>query len=83
MIEAKFYVGGHFIDGERKLDVLNKYSNEPVGTYPLADDDLTMMAISSACEASPAMEALLLESIPIKGTIRMRFDGQKRPVRKC
>jgi acyl-CoA reductase-like NAD-dependent aldehyde dehydrogenase len=59
-IEAKFYIGGHFINGERKQDVLDKFSNEAVGTYPLADEDLAMMAITSACEGFPATEALPL-----------------------
>ena len=57
-IEAKFYIGGHFIDGEQKQNVLNKFTNEVCGIYPLADDELVSMGLTSACEALGATEAV-------------------------
>jgi acyl-CoA reductase-like NAD-dependent aldehyde dehydrogenase len=58
MIEAKFYIGGHFLGGEVRQPVNNKYSGECIGSCPLADNDLLSMAIASADEARTPMEQL-------------------------
>ncbi len=58
MINAKFYIGGHFLDGESQLQVVNKHSNAALGTYPLADEELISMAITVGKEALEPMEAL-------------------------
>jgi acyl-CoA reductase-like NAD-dependent aldehyde dehydrogenase len=58
MIEAKFYIGGHFLDGENKENVANKYSGAVAGSYPLADDDLINMALAAANDAQEPMERL-------------------------
>jgi acyl-CoA reductase-like NAD-dependent aldehyde dehydrogenase len=58
MTEAKFFIGGHFLDSENKQPVTNKYSGKQIGTYPVADSDLLSMAIASAGDATAAMEAM-------------------------
>ena len=58
MTEAKFYIGGHFLDGETRQPVDNIYTGECIGHFPLADDELLSMAIAAAGEAAPAMEKL-------------------------
>ncbi len=57
MIEAKFYIGGHFLDGETVANIADRYSGTCVGTYPQADDDLVSMAIAAGKEALEPMEA--------------------------
>ena len=57
MIEAKFYIGGHFLDGEELAKVTDKYSGISIGTCPQADDDMISMAIAAGKEALGPMEA--------------------------
>ncbi|OGC89312.1 MAG: hypothetical protein A2W25_13430 [candidate division Zixibacteria bacterium RBG_16_53_22] len=58
MIEANFYIGGHFLGSETRQPVNNIYSGECIGTYPLADNDLLSMAMAAADEARMPMEQL-------------------------
>ena len=58
MIEAKFYVGGHFLEGDQKKSVLNKHTGSEIGTYPVADEELISMAIASGSEALGVLAAL-------------------------
>jgi acyl-CoA reductase-like NAD-dependent aldehyde dehydrogenase len=57
MLDAKFYIGGHFFDSRRSENVYDKFTGEIVGTYPFADDDLISMAIAAANEAETPMES--------------------------
>ncbi len=57
MIEAKFYVGGHFLDGDQKKTVLNKHACSEIGTYPIADEELISMAIASGNESLAILAA--------------------------
>ena len=56
MIEAKFFIGGHFLDGESRQQVVNKHSNAVIGTFPVADDELVCMAIAAGSEARKTFE---------------------------
>jgi acyl-CoA reductase-like NAD-dependent aldehyde dehydrogenase len=58
MINAKFYIGGHFIDGEKSDSVIGKYSGQICGRYPIADDELIYMALAAADEALEPMGKL-------------------------
>lgn len=58
MIEAKFYIGGNFIEGNRRDRIFDKYTNKPAGSIPLADNDDIVRAITSAREAAPEIEKL-------------------------
>jgi acyl-CoA reductase-like NAD-dependent aldehyde dehydrogenase len=58
MIQAKFFIGGHFLDGQNIQEVKDKSSVECAGSFPLADSDILSMAITAASEAAPAMEDL-------------------------
>jgi acyl-CoA reductase-like NAD-dependent aldehyde dehydrogenase len=58
MIEAKFYIGGHFLDGEQKRIVYDKHSGAEIGSYPAADDEFVSMSIAAGTEAIGALEAL-------------------------
>jgi acyl-CoA reductase-like NAD-dependent aldehyde dehydrogenase len=70
MIDARFYIGGHFLDGQQRHQVIDKHSGIVVGSFPIADDDMTCMAIASAKDALSPLETLpaykradILESI--------------------
>jgi acyl-CoA reductase-like NAD-dependent aldehyde dehydrogenase len=58
MIEAKFFIGGHYLDGDAEQPVTNKFSGETIGKFPMADNDLVSMAIAAAGEALAPMEAI-------------------------
>jgi acyl-CoA reductase-like NAD-dependent aldehyde dehydrogenase len=72
MNDARFYIGGHFIDGQQRYQVINKHSGVVIGSFPIADDDLISMAIAAAQDALGPLEALpahkrsdILESISL------------------
>ncbi|HBZ01403.1 MAG TPA: aldehyde dehydrogenase [candidate division Zixibacteria bacterium] len=56
MIEAKFFIGGHFLDSQSRQQVVNKHSNDVIGSFPIADDELVSMAIAAGSEAQKALE---------------------------
>jgi acyl-CoA reductase-like NAD-dependent aldehyde dehydrogenase len=58
MIEAKFYIGGHFLDGEKKLAVNEKHSGGEIGKFPVANDEIISMAIASGREALSVLEEM-------------------------
>jgi acyl-CoA reductase-like NAD-dependent aldehyde dehydrogenase len=58
MIKAKFYIGGHFLDGEKKKTVYDKHSGAETGKYPAADDEYVSLAIAAGSEALGALETL-------------------------
>lgn len=58
MIDAKLYIGGHFIDADHRERVAAKYSGECAGSFPVADEELVSMAVAACTEAGQALETM-------------------------
>ena len=55
-LDAKFYIGGKFADGDERKDVLNKYSFDKVGSYPVADRETISRTIAVASGSQSDLE---------------------------
>jgi len=56
--DYKLLIGGKWVDGEKKIEVKNKYNNQAIGTVPLTDENLYEKAIKSAQEGFSIMSRL-------------------------
>lgn len=58
MIEAKLYIDGKWVGGGHPLEVLNKYSQQPIGSIPSARREDVDAALRAATRAAEEMAAL-------------------------
>src|SRR5918911_3911 len=54
-MEYKLYIDGQWVDGGAPLEVRNKYTNQVIGTLPVASRERVDEAIAAAQRAAPVM----------------------------
>lgn len=67
-IEVRHLIGGEWIDGGERVDVLSPYTGTPIGTVPLADSAMVDRCVAVAKEAAQGWR-----STPIKERTQALF----------